>query len=74
MTNAGKPVRANGRCLCGAVSYRVIGPMRPVVACHCTECRRFTGSVWNATAARRRDLTIQDDGSLKWYRRGGITW
>lgn len=58
---------ARGRCNCGGVSYAVRGPLRPVVACHCNECRRFSGSFWHATAARRTDLAIEDDGSLRWH-------
>ena len=67
MADRNQAARASGRCLCGKVRYQVHGPLRPVVACHCTECRRFTGGVWHATAARRGDLTIEDDNALKWY-------
>jgi hypothetical protein len=67
-----RPVRARGRCLCGGVSYQVHGPLRQVVACHCTECRRWTGSIFNATAARRGDVTIEDDDALTWYRSSAI--
>jgi len=42
--------------LCGAVRYEVRGPLRPVVACHCTQCRRMTGHFLAATAAREADL------------------
>jgi len=62
------PIRVSGRCLCGGVRYDVRGPMRPVIACHCNECRRFSGGIWNATAAIRENLTIHDSGSLTWYR------
>jgi len=61
-------VRARGGCLCGAVRYEVRGPLRPVVACHCTQCRRMTGHFLAATAALDSDLTITQDASLKWYR------
>ncbi len=61
-------VRASGQCLCGNVRYEVRGPLRPVIECHCRTCRRFTGGLWNATAARRADVTIHEGGTLKWYR------
>ena len=64
---ADRPVCASGHCLCGAVSYRVRGPMRAGVACHCEECRRFTGAFWTATAVRESDLEIDGREDLGWY-------
>jgi hypothetical protein len=60
---------ATGGCLCGAVRYRVAGPVRrAVVACHCTTCRRFTGGLWTGTSAWRADVVIERDESLRWFR------
>jgi hypothetical protein len=56
-----------GGCLCGAVRYSVTGALRPVVMCHCTQCRRMTGHVMAATAARRADFRLLAEGELKWY-------
>jgi hypothetical protein len=56
-----------GGCLCGAVRYSVSGPLRPVIMCHCTQCRRTTGHVMAATAARRADFRLVADGGLSWY-------
>ena len=56
-----------GGCLCGAVRYSIAGPLRPVVMCHCTQCRRMTGHIMAATAARRADFSLVSDGELKWY-------
>ena len=66
--NRKKELRATGRCLCGAVTYEVRGPMRGVVECHCKTCRRFSGGLWHATAVAREAVVIQDKGHLKWYR------
>jgi hypothetical protein len=30
-----KPLRATGRCLCGAITLEIRGPLRDVVVCHC---------------------------------------
>ncbi|MCH9046764.1 MAG: GFA family protein [SAR324 cluster bacterium] len=60
-------VRDSGRCLCGKVQYEVRGALRPVIACHCNTCRRFTGGIWMATAARGEHLTILGEGNLSWY-------
>ena len=60
-------LRATGGCLCGAVRYEVRGPLRSVVACHCSQCRRMTGHFLAATAAREGDLAITRAATLKWY-------
>ncbi len=39
-----------GGCLCGAVRYRVSGPLGPVVLCHCGQCRKAQGSAFAANA------------------------
>ncbi len=56
---------ATGGCLCGAVRYRVAGPLRDVVACHCTQCRRTSGHHVAATQALERDMDIV--GRVTWY-------
>ena len=67
MTDGTRPLRATGGCLCGAVRYEVRGALRPVVACHCSQCRRMTGHFLAATAARDGDLAIIVDDGLRWY-------
>jgi len=57
----------DGGCLCGAVRYRVAGPLRPVIMCHCSQCRRMTGHVMAATAARRADFRLLAEEGLSWY-------
>jgi hypothetical protein len=60
--------RATGRCLCGAVGFRVTGPLRDVMNCHCHRCRRFTGHHMAATSARTTDVEISDvAGLLTWF-------
>ncbi len=61
------PVRATGSCLCGAVKYRVRGELRPVVYCHCEQCRRSSGHFVAATATRKENLIIDSDKALSWY-------
>lgn len=34
----------NGACLCGKVRFRVSGPFEAFHLCHCSQCRRSTGS------------------------------
>jgi hypothetical protein len=33
-----------GSCLCGAVAFEITGPLRSVIACHCHQCRKQTGT------------------------------
>ena len=54
-----------GGCLCGAVRYRVNGPLRPVVACHCVQCRKTSGHHVAATSAARQNVEIA--GEVTWY-------
>ena len=58
----------SGSCLCGAIRYQVVGDLRPVVACHCTMCRKTSGHFVSATAVERANMTIDEDGALNWYR------
>lgn len=55
----------DGGCFCGAVRYRVDGPVGPVTHCHCDSCRRSAGAAFVTwfTVARER---------LAWTK-GGVT-
>ena len=48
-----------GRCLCGAIAFRVTGQPRDVHHCHCGMCRRATGGAF---------------ATLVWVRRAGVNW
>jgi hypothetical protein len=53
--------------LCGAIRYKVNGPLRDVIACHCGQCRRTSGHFVAATAARPENLVLSEDKGLRWY-------
>lgn len=57
-----------GSCLCGAVRFRVEGPLRPVIVCHCGQCRKQTGAFMHATSAADADLAVTVDRGLRWFR------
>jgi hypothetical protein len=35
-----------GGCLCGAVTFEIDGPLRDVVHCHCSMCRKAQGGAF----------------------------
>lgn len=59
--------KKSGSCLCGGVSYVVSGPLRPIVACHCRQCRKTSGHYVAATQCAAADIAIQSE-TLTWYR------
>ncbi len=56
-----------GSCLCGGVTFEIIGDLRPVVACHCGQCRKTSGHFWAATQVNDEDLRLTHDETLEWY-------
>ncbi len=62
-----KDKERTGSCLCGDVRSRIRGPLRPVVACHCRQCRKTSGHYVAATQCARADIEIHGD-TLRWYR------
>lgn len=61
--NARTPDLLAGRCLCGAVEYRVADEFPYAANCHCSDCRRATGAAFESFAGIER-------GKLQ-LRRGG---
>jgi hypothetical protein len=57
-----------GSCLCGGVAFEVNGTLRPVVGCHCSQCRKQSGHFGAFTACDDADLTFSTDTTLVWYR------
>ena len=58
--------RAKGRCLCGAVTYEVRGPLRDVIVCHCVECRRWGGYLGAFSATPNDHLVVRGTQALRW--------
>lgn len=61
-----------GGCLCGGVRYRLTGDLRPVVNCHCGQCRRFHGHHGAYTTLPMERFTLLSDATLRWYRSSDI--
>ncbi len=65
----------DGGCLCGGVRYRITGPRRDVILCHCENCRRTHGHVAAYTSVCKSDLLLTREQSLQWYHdRSPDTW
>jgi hypothetical protein len=55
-----------GGCLCGGVRYVIDGPLRDVIVCHCSRCRRTHGGAAPYSRCTEADLTIEGE-ALSWY-------
>lgn len=57
-----------GKCLCGAVSYEFMAELDDVTYCHCSMCRKLSGSAFLAFGSvKHEDLTIMGQQSLSKY-------
>ena len=56
-----------GNCLCGGVEFEVDPPLRDVIACHCSQCRKTSGHYWAATSVAHDRFRLISDATLDWY-------
>jgi len=61
-----------GRCLCGAVRFRLDPPFRDISICHCGMCRRWHGHAGAYTAVAKTALHLEDSRGLAWFRSSDI--
>lgn len=64
--------KLEGSCICGSVTYEIHGDLRDVIACHCKECRKFSGHYTAATATTPENLILLNSDGLKWYRTSSV--
>ncbi|HYG47723.1 MAG TPA: GFA family protein [Allosphingosinicella sp.] len=57
-----------GACLCGAVSFEVEGELPPPDACHCRQCRSWSGHCFASTDVPRDRVTVHGGEHVAWYR------
>ncbi|WOV90616.1 MAG: GFA family protein [Candidatus Zeuxoniibacter abyssi] len=57
----------SGGCLCRAVRFEISPPMRNIVACHCTQCRKSGGHYLAATAVAPENWTLLEEKGLRWF-------
>ena len=56
-----------GSCDCQGVVFELIGELRDVVFCHCSQCRKTSGHYWAATQVLKVNLNLIKATSLSWY-------
>ncbi len=60
-----------GRCLCGSVTFELVGDIIATAVCHCDHCQRQGGSAFSVNlVAHESQLTVK--GELKTYEERGI--
>jgi len=65
--NHNDSIDLTGACLCGGVKYRIQGPRRNIVNCHCENCRRTHGHFAAYTSVKKANLMMLSQQSLCWY-------
>jgi hypothetical protein len=54
--------RFTGKCFCGSVQYAVEGDFEYAFYCHCSNCRRTTGSAFKPVAGISREKVVITEG------------
>jgi hypothetical protein len=57
-----------GSCSCRAVRFTTSGPLRGIVYCHCTQCRKQSGHFFAATNVSDDRIAIEGTDNITWYR------
>jgi len=58
----------SGTCFCNAVRFQIMGPLRDVINCHCSQCTQLYGNYGSHTKVHNKNLEITKDQGLTWYR------
>lgn len=56
-----------GSCVCGAITFEADGDLGSPDACHCTQCRKWSGHYYAAAEVPRSALTVRGDEHVIWY-------
>ncbi|CAN5454423.1 hypothetical protein BH09PSE6_BH09PSE6_18780 [soil metagenome] len=62
-------VSLSGGCQCGAVRFRIDGPVLERFVCHCLECRRQSASAFGISAMVASDALTLTQGQPSWWSR-----
>ena len=61
-----------GGCLFGKVRFTTTGPLREVIFCHCSQCRRQSGLYFAATSVSADCLALEGAGNITWFAASGF--
>ena len=68
-TDKGPARKLSGKCMCGAVAFEFRADREDVTACHCGQCRSWSGHHWASLNAPFESLAIKiGEEALGWYR------
>jgi len=56
-----------GSCLCGAITFEIEGSLEAPDACHCTQCRKWTGHFLASTEVPRSALKVHCPERVSWF-------
>ncbi len=56
-----------GKCVCGAVSYRIDAQKSEIGACHCSMCRRWSGGVYMGMEVKPDEIIFDGADALTTY-------
>jgi len=64
-----------GGCLCGAVAFVIPDDLAYAGYCHCSECRRFSGSAFSAFGgiSAARFCILRGEGEITFYTKSAST-
>ncbi|MEQ8282090.1 MAG: GFA family protein [Amphiplicatus sp.] len=61
--------RLSGKCMCGAIVFEALADKPEVVACHCGQCRAWSGHYWASINVPFDAMKIKvGEEHLSWFR------
>lgn len=61
-------MKITGACLCGAVAFQAMDDNEKIDACHCVQCRRWSGHYWASVNVSFASLKFtRGEHDVSWY-------
>ncbi len=55
------------KCLCGGIKIKIVGKLRHVLNCHCSQCMKTHGNFATYTNSPEKNISYICKRTLKWY-------